>query len=134
MPTITTNVTREYRDLDLNFNIHPVKKDINKNVAERAVINSIKNLILTNRYERPFRPEISSNIRAMLFENLDIITASNLQREIQEVITNFEPRVRVIFVKVKPDFDNNGFSVDIEFLILNRTDPININFLLQRIR
>ena len=75
MATSFTNVTRQYRDLDLNFNIHPIRKDINKNVGDMAVINSIKNLISTNNYERLFNPIFGGNIRSMLFENMDPVTA-----------------------------------------------------------
>jgi len=134
MPTITTNVARTYKDLDLLFNVHPIKKDINKHTAEMAVINSIKNLILTNHYERPFHPEIGSNVSKLLFENLDFVTASSLERDILQTIENFEPRASVYRVKAIPDYDNNGFTVDMEFTIVNRTEPITITFFLDRVR
>jgi phage baseplate assembly protein W len=134
MATVTTKTARQYKDLDLSFNIHPVRKDINKHVDEQAVINSIKNIILTNHYERPFDPDFGSNIRAMLFENLDSITAISLEREILQSIENFEPRVRVSKVSAIPDYDNNGYSVKLEFLIVNLTNPITIQFFLQRVR
>ncbi len=134
MATSIITTTREWRDLDLNFNIHPVRKDINKHKSEFAVINSIKNLILTNHYEIPFQPEIGCNIRKLLFEPLDMVTASLIDREIVETITNFEPRARISKVVVKPDFDNNGFSVELLFQIINRTDPVAIKFFLERVR
>jgi phage baseplate assembly protein W len=134
MATITTKVARTYKDLDLLFNIHPVKKDINKHTAEMAVINSVKNLILTNHYERPFQPDLGSNVSKLLFENMDAVTASSLEREITQVINNFEPRVSIYRVAVVPDYDNNGFTVDMEFLINNQTDPIEITFFLERVR
>jgi phage baseplate assembly protein W len=134
MAIVTTNVARQFKDLDLNFNIHPVKKDINKHVDEMAVINSIKNLVLTSPYEKPFHPEISSRVRSLLFENMDQITASVLEREIEQVIKNYEPRVNVYKVNVSPDFDNNGFGVGMEFYIVNRTEPITIEFFLERVR
>ena len=134
MPVITTTVVREFKDLDLNFTVHPIKKDINILTSERAVINSVKNLILTNTYEKPFLPEFGSNVRKLLFENLDPITATMLQREIEEVLRTFEPRVRVSFVTVTPDYDRNAFEVTIQFFILNSTRPINLNFILQRTR
>ena len=134
MPTITTNVARTYKDLDLLFNVHPIKKDINKHTAEMAVINSIKNLILTNHYERPFHPEIGSNVSKLLFENLDFVTASSLERDILQTIEIFEPRASVYRVKAIPDYDNNGFTVDMEFTIVNRTEPITITFFLDRVR
>lgn len=134
MANITTNVARTYKDLDLLFNVHPIKKDINKHTAEMAVINSIKNLILTNHYERPFQPELGSNVSKLLFENLDFVTAASLEREIQQTIANFEPRASVYRVRAIPDYDNNGFTVDMEFLIINRTEPITITFFLDRVR
>jgi len=130
----TTIISRQYTDLDLNFLIHPIRKDININKDEMAVIGSIKNLLLTNHYKRPFQPDLGSNIRRMLFEPLDVITASNLQREIIQTINNFEPRVTINTLQVAPNYDKNAFSVFMEFTINNRTAPVSINFLLQRIR
>jgi phage baseplate assembly protein W len=134
MATVTTQTTRQFKDLDLSFNIHPVKKDINKHVDEQAVINSLKNIILTNHYEKPFNPDYGSNIRALLFENIDNITAITLEREILQTIENFEPRVSVSKVTAIPDFDNNGYSIKLDFFIINLTNPITIQFLLQRVR
>jgi phage baseplate assembly protein W len=130
---ITTN-TREYRDLDLNFKIHPIRKDINKHTAEMAVINSIKNLVMTQHYEVPFQPEVGSNIQKLLFEPLDSVTGSLVEMEIKQTIQNFEPRVSVSKVQVFPNYDKNGFSVGMEFYIINRTEPITIQFFLERVR
>lgn len=134
MATSIISPSRDYSDLDLNFIVHPVKKDINKNVGVQAVINSVKNLLLTGHYEKPFHPEIGSNIRKMLFEPLDAIVATNLQREIEETLNNYEPRVRVTRIIVSPNYDKNGFNVYLEFNVLNRTEPITINFFLSRVR
>ena len=79
MAIVTTDIVRDFKDLDLNFTIHPVKKDINKNTGPMAVVNSIKNLILTNYYEKPFQPEFGSSVRGLLFENLDSITATTIK-------------------------------------------------------
>ena len=134
MATVTTDIVREFKDLDLNFNIHPVKKDINRNLGPMSVINSVKNLILTNHYEKPVRPEIGSNVRRLLFENLDVVTATTIRNEIQRMIENYEPRASIINLKVNADFDNNGFKVYMEFYIVNQTSPVTINFFLERIR
>jgi phage baseplate assembly protein W len=134
MQTVKTNIARNYSDLDLNFNIHPVRKDIDRHTGEMAVINSIKNLMLTNHYERPFQPNIGSNIRRLLFENLDTITASSIESEINQTISNYEPRAQILRVSAEADYDNNGFNVELEFFVVNRTDPITINFFLERIR
>ncbi len=134
MATVDIDNARSFKDLDLNFTIHPVKKDINTHKNEYAIINAVKNLVLTNHYERPFQPEIGSNIRRLLFENVDAVTASQIEREIVETITNFEPRVQIFKVNVLPDPDNNGFKVELEFFVINNPSPITINFFLERIR
>lgn len=134
MATVITNVARRFRDLDLNFAIHPLKKDINKHVDEIAVINAIKNLVLTSHYEKPFNPDYGSNVRKLLFETLDIITASAIEREIQQTIENYEPRVEIITLSVIPDEEQNGFTVRMEFFIINQTNPVSVSFLLERIR
>ena len=134
MATVTTNLITGSSDLDLNFTIHPVRKDINRYTNETAIVNSIKNLILTNHYERPFQPNIGSNVRRLLFENMDTITATTLQQEIKQTIQNYEPRAIISTIAVSPDYDNNGFKVYMEFYVANRTSPITINFFLERIR
>jgi phage baseplate assembly protein W len=134
MATVSTQVNKKYIDLDLNFSRHPIRKDINKTTDSMAVINSIKNLVLTKHYERPFQPDIGSNVYNLLFENMDKITASALEREIREVITNFEPRAKISKLIVTPNFDNNEYSVSMEFYILSRTEPITITFTLNRVR
>ena len=126
--------TRSFKDLDLNFNIHPIKKDINKHLNEYAITNSVKNLILTNHYERVFQPEIGSNIRRLLFENVDTIVAAQIEREITETITNFEPRVQISKITAISAPDENGYGVKLEFYIINSPNPITINFFLERIR
>jgi phage baseplate assembly protein W len=134
MATVDINSTRSFKDLDLNFTIHPIRKDINTHKNEYAIINSVKNLVLTNHYERPFQPEIGSNIRRLLFENVDAVTASQIEREIVETISNFEPRVQVSKVTVVASPDENGFKVNLEFFVINNANPITINFFLERIR
>lgn len=132
--TLASNQLREYRDLDMNFTIHPIKKDVNKVIGEYAIINSIKNLLLTNYYERPFQPFLGSNVRKLLFEPLDAIVARTLEIEIKTVLQNFEPRVQVISVKVIAKLDENGFDVTLEFKPLNILTPITITFFLERVR
>ena len=134
MATVDINSTRTFRDLDLNFTIHPIRKDINTHKNEYAIINSVKNLVLTNHYERPFQPDIGSNIRRLLFENVDAITAAQIEREITETVENFEPRVQVSKVTAAADPDNNGYKVTLEFFVINNANPITINFFLERIR
>ena len=137
--TITSNdpsivSERSYKDLDLNFTAHPVKKDVSKHVNERAIINSVKNLVSTNFYERPFRPEIGSGVRQVLFELVDSISGASLERQIAEVINNFEPRVSIDSIIATPAPDENGYYITMQFFIVNLPNPITINFFLERIR
>jgi phage baseplate assembly protein W len=134
MAQITTTRNSYFSDLDLNFNIHPVRKDIVKHRGDMAILNSVKNLVLLNFYEKPFHPEIGSNIRKLLFENLDSITAIALGNQIKQVIDNFEPRIELVSVSVDPDYDNNGFRVSITFNLINSTVPMQVEFFLERLR
>lgn len=136
MATVTTTIdsARTFRDLDLNFQIHPIRKDINVHKNEYAIINSVKNLILTNHYERPFQPELGSNLRKLLFENIDTVVAAQIEREIEETIRNFEPRVQVSKTIAIPTPDENRYKVELEFFVINNPNPITINFFLERVR
>lgn len=125
---------RTFKDLDLNFTVHPIKKDVNKHVNEYAVINSVKNLVSTNFYEKPFRPEIGSGIRSLLFENIDPIISARLERAIVETITNYEPRVSISDIRATANPDENLYSVSMTFFIINNPSPVTIDFFLERIR
>lgn len=125
---------RIFSDLDLDFGKHPTTKDVLRKTKENAIIASVKNLILTNRNERPFNPKIGSNINAMLFEPLDELTASILMAEIRMLISNYEPRVRIENVQVTPDYDRNGFNVILKFSVINSLKPITVNVFLNRLR
>ena len=111
--------TRVYKDLNLNFNRNAVTGDVSTLSDVNAVKRSIRNLLLTNHYDRPFHPEIGSNIPALLFENFGPITGNHLSRTIDEMITNFEPRARVESVEAIPIPDNNTYDVRIYFYVEN---------------
>ena len=99
-----------------------------------AVINSVKNLVLMNFYEKPFQPEIGSNVRKLLFEPVDDVTGIALERAILQVIGNYEPRARAKSITVTADLAKNGFNVQMEFYVINQTQPVSITFFLERIR
>jgi phage baseplate assembly protein W len=125
---------RSYVDLDLNFTVHPIKKDVSTHINEYAIINSVKNLVSTNFFERPFRPQIGSNIRSLLFENIDPLIAAQLERAVAETIKNYEPRVNVLNVQATATPDENRYDISLSFFIINLPNPITINFFLERIR
>lgn len=126
--------TPDYLDLDLDFIRKPGTGDISKKVAEEAIKRSIRNLVLTNHYERPFRSFIGSNVQKLLFENLEPLTANMLIRAITEVIENFEPRANLIDVQVTVNFDNNGYDVRITFAPVNKIEPVVTSLFLERVR
>jgi phage baseplate assembly protein W len=134
MAEITIKSNRGFVDLDLNFNVHPTTKDINKFKNENAIINSVKNLVLTNHYERPFQPDLGSNLKRLLFEPVDNATAALLEREITETIENFEPRVQLRDVTASGFPDENGYKVEIVFYLINNPDPVTVDFFLERVR
>lgn len=134
-------VTRkyDYSDLDLDFIAHPTTKDVVRKKGFDAVKRSVRNLILTNFYDRPFRPGIGSNAQKILFDNINPFTATFLRDAIEEVITNFEPRVKLredtnngIVVNINPD--NNGYDVTISFSIINTGAPVTFSLFLERLR
>jgi phage baseplate assembly protein W len=125
---------RNYKDVDLDFIAHPITGDINKKTGINAIVQSLKTLLFLNHYEKPFHPEIGSNIRKMLFENIDPVTANILAKEIKITIDNFEPRVSMRNVFVTENYDENGFDVTLEFIIKNTAEPIAVSFFLERLR
>jgi len=129
-----SRVARVFSDLDLKFSKHPITKDASLKLNENAVIAAVRNIVLTNFGERRFTPNFGSNLLSLLFEPLDDITAFNMRKEISTSITNFEPRVKLDFVNVVPNFNRDGFDVTIRFYLLNSIRPVTTNLFLQRLR
>jgi len=124
-----------FSDLNLNFVAHPLTGDITKLTNIEAVKRSVRNLVNTNFYERPFHPEIGSNVRAVLFEPVSQIIEDVLSRHIQDVIENFEPRVELININSKANLDENAYSVTIEFFVRNSPSGVQtVNLFLERLR
>ncbi len=111
--------SRVYKDLNLNFSANPVTGDVTTVTDVIAVKRSVRNLLLTNHYDRPFHPEIGSNVPALLFENVGPITGNQLQRAIEEMIGNFEPRARITAVECSPIAESNSYNVVINFYVEN---------------
>ena len=126
--------TRQYKDLDLSFGRNVVTNDVNKLTDVEAVKRSVRNLINTSHFERPFHPEIGSNVRAMLFEPMTPLTALNLQRKAQEVLVNFEPRIRLVQILARPDIDRNAYDLRIMFYVIGTPQPVVVETFLERLR
>ena len=125
---------RIYKDLDLDFGRNIVTNDVNKLTDVESVKRSVRNLINTNHFERPFHPEIGGNVRALLFENMTPLTALNLQRKIEEVLKNFEPRANITQILADPDIDRNGYRLEIRFYVIGIQNPITVETFLERLR
>ena len=126
--------SRKFRDFDLDFSRNAVTNDINTIEDVISVKRSLKNLIQTNFYERPFQPELGCGIRELLFENFTPMTKIFLQKKIEEVILNYEPRVDLQNVGVDDDQDNNRLVVDIYFYVVGVPGPQVVQTFLQRSR
>lgn len=125
---------RSFIDLDLNFGAHPVTGDVTVVYDEQAIKGSIRNLILTSNYERPFHPEIGSQIKSLLFEPDTPLLPIVMRKAIQQTIENFEPRVEVIDVTVNSSPDSNSLYVSIEFKIINTSVAKQLDVVLTRTR
>ena len=126
--------SRTFRDIDLDFEINPVTNDVNVVEDIIAIKRSVKNLVQTNFYERPFQPELGCGIRELLFENFTPMTKIFLQRKIEEVLINYEPRINLQNVAVDDDQDRNRLVVDIYFYVVGVPGPQVVQSFLQRVR
>jgi len=127
--------TNIYADLDLFFGQNNTDGDVNQTYDAQAVKRSIRNLVLTNQYEKPFHPEIYSGVRGMLFELMTPTTAIIIARHVEDVIINYEPRARLIGVRAFPNLDRNEYELSIEFYIVNApTELVELSLILERLR
>ena len=125
---------RIYKDLNLDFQQNTATKDIQKITDVESVKRSVRNLINTNHYEKPFRPQVGSNLRAMLFELISPQMNHAISKEIDLLIRNYEPRCRLVQVANMPNLDRNGYSVSISFYVVNNPNPVTVESFLERLR
>ena len=123
-----------YSDLNLNFTKNPATNDVARLTDIEAVKRAVRNLVLTNQFERPFHPEIGSSVRDLLFESITPLNAVLLEDRIREVIVNFEPRAELDAIQVFDEIDNNQYRVTINFKVISSPEPVTITEFLQRLR
>lgn len=124
-----------FKDLSVTFKPHPITGDLISVKDESAIKQSIVNLLLTNKGERFFEPEIGASISELLFEPLDYGVAALIQTKIRDTLTQYEPRINILDIRAEPDEINNGFEVELIFEVIGREDiPTNVNFFLERTR
>jgi len=134
IPAVGKPTKQIYSDFLTNLNPHPIVKDIVKYTNENAVSKSIRNLMLTNRGERLYQPDIGADINRMLFEPMSDGISELLSTYITNTINVYEPRAKVLNTNVIPDFDKNLYAVYITFMIINKQEPITVNISLRRVR
>ena len=130
----STRNSRPFRDIDLDFGRNTITNDVNVVEDVIAIKRSVRNLVQTNFYERPFQPELGCGIRELLFEPFTPMTKVFLQRKIEEVLINYEPRIQLQNVAVDDDQDNNRLVVDIYFYVVGVPGPQQVSTFLQRVR
>ena len=123
-----------HRDLDLSLKIHPIRKDLNVLRDDNAVKNAIKNLLITNAFERPFQPQLGANLRGLLFEPADAITKIAIKENIKNVIKDYEPRVRLLSIAINDLSDQNAYRLTVKFLIKENDTQDSVEILLRRLR
>jgi phage baseplate assembly protein W len=128
------NLQKIYSDIDFTFIKKPVTADVALSYDEQAVIRSVRNLLSTKHYERPFNPNLGSNMDTLLFENISMSTSISIQKEIETIIKNYEPRASVQNVRVSPYPEKNAYNITLSFYIENATLPTTVTLLLERNR
>ena len=130
MPSFQT-----FKDLSVTFKKHPVTDDLVAVKDKAAIVQSITSLLLTRKGERPFQPDLGCDIQDILFEPLDFASAGTIKQEIRNTLSRYEPRAFVEQLRCEPDFENNGYNVELQYTITGRDDiPVAVEFILERTR
>lgn len=133
MATIQRN-TRTFSDLNMLFTVNPATLDITKRLDEEAIKASVRNLIQTKNFERPFHPEIGCQVNNLLFENVTPIIFQLMKKTVFDVLQKFEPRIVVLDVLAQEKPDSNELDVTVIFKIINSERPITLKTTIQRVR
>jgi phage baseplate assembly protein W len=123
-----------YSDIDLAFLPHPITGKLSRKINREAIKQSVKSLIMTDFYERPFKPLIGCGVRQLLFENFHPAIVQEMKQAIAEVIENYEPRAELISIDVDARPDANAMSVSIVFYVVNDSEPVVLDAILERVR
>ena len=126
-----------YKDLSLFFTPNPVSGDVTMVTDVQDIKRSVRNLVMTNRFEKPFHPEVASHVRDLLFERFTPITFNLLRNRIETILANYEPRVSVTDIEIDDSgraMDNNELNVRIFFTLRNDPQIQSVDILLERIR
>lgn len=124
----------KYTDIDLNLQRNPVSRDLLKISDEEAIKNSVKNLLMSEHYDKPFYPEFGSGIRDQLFENWLPTSAATIEKNIAFILKNFEPRVTLLGIEISRDSTGTSISIGVYFRINSTSKTSIVNLILARTR
>lgn len=132
----TSPITKRilYSDLFTNMDVNPVSTDVALKTNENAIKQSIRNLLLTNRGERPFQPLLGGDLKKLLFENMSPQTFVNVKKYVETAIKLYEPRANLIDTIVDGDWDNNSVNITIVFNVINKQEPVSLQLIITRVR
>lgn len=131
--SIISSRDRTYKDIDLSFALKP-DGDLYKKTDASAVKQAVKNLLMTGTGERPFRPGLGANLGTMLFENATDASELELDLLIRTAITNYEPRAKIINIKIDSELDRNQIFVAVTFKVVNTQEQVTLETSLSRLR
>jgi len=130
----TSSRLKQWTDLDLNLALHPIRKDIIPLKDDQAIRYAVRNLLVTNFYEKPFNLGVGANLRALLFEPADAITKQTLRKNIIRAIKAGEQRVDIVFVNIVDEPDNNSYRILVKFRIKEFDATDDVEIVLRRLR
>jgi phage baseplate assembly protein W len=125
---------KSWSDLDLSLKIHPIRKDIVSLKDDAAIKNAVKNLLVSNFYERPFQDDLGANLRGLLFEPAGLFTEIMLRDNIKNVLDNYEPRIRVSSINIIDNTQANSYGIIVNFKIKEFDQATSVNIELRRLR
>ena len=125
---------KQHRDLDLSLKIHPIRKDIIPLKDDNAIKNALKNLLVSNFYDRPFSRDKGANLKGLLFEPADIVTRITMRKNLETVIRKYEPRVFIRSIVINDDPDTNSYRINVNFKIKENDTDESVSIVLRRLK
>lgn len=123
-----------FKDLDLDFIMHPTTGDVSQKTDAEAIKRSVRNLVLMNRYDKLFHPEIDSRVTKMLFEPATPIMAMGLRSNLIDILNRYEPRAKITDIIVAFNENKNSFDIQVSFIVLATREVSKVFVSLERIR
>lgn len=127
-----TNAVENFSDLDISFIAHPISGDVTIKKDSDAIKRSVRNIVLTNHYERPFKPNFGANLRRLLFENIGVGITKKAAKDIAKALTILEPRITNVTFDIKNR--NNEMNITIYYVIVNTEERQDLEFTISRVR